>query len=54
MELPLKRFVLKSEDPEKVIEAKQMLGINSNVENVSYPLALKRIMGLTKLTGILE
>lgn len=45
----IKTICIESEEPEKVIEAKQLLGINRNVENVSYPLALKRIMGLTKL-----
>lgn len=45
----IKTICIESEDPEKVLEAKNLLGIGSNVENVSYPLALKRIMGLTTL-----
>jgi hypothetical protein len=45
----IKTICIESEDPDKVIEAKQLLGISSKVENVSYPLALKRIMGLTAL-----
>lgn len=45
----IKTICIESEDPEKVIEAKTLLGIGSKVENVSYPLALKRIMGLTAL-----
>lgn len=45
----IKTICIESEDPEKVINAKQIIGIGSNVENVSYPLALKRIMGLTAL-----
>jgi len=40
---------IESEDPSKVIEAKKILGINDKVENVNYPLAMKRIMGLTPL-----
>jgi hypothetical protein len=45
----IKTICIESEDPEKVMNAKQLIGIGSNVENVSYPLALKRIMGLTAL-----
>jgi len=45
----IKTICIESEDPDKVIDAKQLLGISSKVENVSYPLALKRIMGLTAL-----
>jgi len=45
----IKTICIESEDPDKVIDAKQLIGINSKVENVSYPLALKRIMGLTAL-----
>ncbi len=40
---------VESEDPQKVIEAKKLIGICSDVENVNYPLALKRIMGLATL-----
>jgi len=45
----IKTICIESEDPEKVLEAKKLLGIGSKIENVSYPLALKRIMGLTAL-----
>jgi hypothetical protein len=45
----IKTICIESEDPGKVIEAKKLLGISSDIENVSYPLALKRIMGLTSL-----
>jgi hypothetical protein len=45
----IKTICIEAEDPDKVIDAKQLLGISSKVENVSYPLALKRIMGLTAL-----
>ena len=45
----IKTICIEAEDPDKVIEAKNLLAINSKVENVSYPLALKRIMGLTTL-----
>lgn len=40
---------IESEDPEKVIKAKELLGISKNEENVNYPLAMKRIMGLSPL-----
>ena len=45
----IKTICIEAEDPQKVIKAKEMLGISSKLENVSYPLALKRIMGLAKL-----
>lgn len=45
----IKTICIEAEDPEKVIEAKKMIGINSKVENVNYPLAMKRIMGLAPL-----
>jgi hypothetical protein len=45
----IKTICIESEDAKKVLEAKKLLGIGSKVENVSYPLALKRIMGLTSL-----
>lgn len=45
----VKTICIEAEDPEKVIEAKKMIGINREVENVSYPLAMKRIMGLAPL-----
>jgi len=40
---------IESEDPKQVLAAKKMLGICSDTENVNYPLALKRIMGLAAL-----
>ena len=45
----VKTICIESEDPNKVIEAKKILGIDESVENVNYPLALKRFMGLTQL-----
>jgi len=45
----VKTICVESEDPEKVLEAKKMIGFGKDMENVNYPLALKRIMGLTKL-----
>ena len=45
----IKTICIESEDPDKVLAAKKILGINSKVENISYPLALKRIMGLMAL-----
>lgn len=45
----VKTVCIESEDPNKVIEAKKILGIDSKTENVNYPLALKRFMGLTQL-----
>ncbi len=40
---------VESEDAAQVLATKKMLGICSDVENVNYPLALKRIMGLSSL-----
>jgi hypothetical protein len=48
----IKTICIESDAPDKVIEAKGLLGIGSKVENVSYPLALKRIMGLATLPEI--
>ena len=45
----IKTICIEAEDPEKVLKAKKMLGVDDEVENVNYPLALKRIMGLTEL-----
>ncbi len=45
----IKTICIESEDPDKVLDAKKLLGIGNKIENVSYPLALKRIMGLTAL-----
>lgn len=45
----VKTICIESEDPKKVIAAKELIGIDSKTENVNYPLALKRFMGLTKL-----
>jgi hypothetical protein len=40
---------IESENPEKVLAAKKKIGISNQWENVNYPLALKRIMGLADL-----
>jgi hypothetical protein len=40
---------IESEDHKKVKAAKKMIGICGDAENVNYPLALKRIMGLAPL-----
>lgn len=45
----VKTICIEAEDPQKVIEAKNLLGIDKKTENVNYPLALKRFMGLTQL-----
>lgn len=45
----IKTICIEAEDPEKIMAAKKLIGIDKNVENVNYPLALKRIMGLTEL-----
>jgi len=45
----IKTICIEAEDPEKVLNAKSLLGINKKEENVNYPLAMKRIMGLAPL-----
>lgn len=45
----IKTICIEAEDPKKVIKAKKILGIDKKTENVNYPLALKRFMGLTQL-----
>jgi len=45
----VKTICIEAEDPLKVIEAKKIIGINKKIENVNYPLAMKRFMGLTTL-----
>lgn len=45
----IKTICIEAEDPEKVLNAKKKIGIGDDVENVNYPLALKRIMGLAEL-----
>lgn len=45
----IKTICVESDDPKKVIAAKNILKINKNEENVNYPLALKRFMGLNPL-----
>ncbi len=45
----IKTICIESENPEKVLKLKAKLGIGKEVENVNYPLALKRIMGLVPL-----
>ncbi len=45
----IKTICIEAEDPTKVMEVKLLLGISDDLENVNYPLALKRIMGLNSL-----
>lgn len=45
----IKTICIEHEDPDKVIKARELIGIDPKTENVNYPLALKRIMGLAKL-----
>ena len=45
----IKTICIEAEDPKKVIAAKELIGINNKIENVNYPLAMKRIMGLVEL-----
>lgn len=45
----IKTICIEAEDPEKVQKAKEMIGIGAELENVSYPLAMKRVMGLANL-----
>ncbi len=47
----IKTICVEAENPQRVLEAKKMIGIADGTENVNYPLALKRIMGLTTLPG---
>ncbi len=45
----IKTICIEAEEPKKVLAAKKVLGIDKNTENVNYPKALKRIMGLVSL-----
>jgi len=45
----IKTICIEAEDPKKVLKVKKKLGIENKTENVNYPLALKRIMGLVRL-----
>jgi adenylate cyclase class IV len=45
----LKTICIEAEDPERVLKARKKLGIDPDTENVNYPLALKRVMGLAEL-----
>lgn len=45
----IKTICIEHEDPSKVLAAREMIGISDKSENVNYPKALKRIMGLVKL-----
>jgi len=45
----IKTICIEAADPQKVIKAKEILGMSNKLENVNYPLALKRIMGLAPL-----
>lgn len=44
----IKTICIEAEDPKKVLKAKKKLEIDEEAENVNYPLALKRIMGLVE------
>lgn len=44
----IKTICIEAEDPKKVLKAKKKLEIDENFENVNYPLALKRVMGLVE------
>ena len=45
----IKTICIEAEDPKKVLKAKKKLQVDKEIENVNYPLALKRIMGLVEL-----
>lgn len=48
----IKTICIESQHYEKVLETKEILKISSSVENVNYPTALKRIMGLVEIPGM--
>ncbi len=48
----IKTICIESEDYEKVLETKEILGISDSEENVNYPTALKRVMGLVEIPGM--
>ena len=50
----IKTICIESESYEKVLETKKILNIADSEENVNYPTALKKIMGLIKIPGIWE
>jgi hypothetical protein len=50
----IKTICIESESYEKVLETKAILNISEDEENVNYPTALKKIMGLIKIPGIWE
>lgn len=45
----IKTICIEAEDPKKVLKAKKKLKVDEEMENVNYPMALKRIMGLVEL-----
>ncbi len=45
----IKTICIEHAKPDKVLKAKKLIGIDEKVENVNYPKALKRIMGLVEL-----
>ena len=45
----IKTICVESEDPDLVMKTIQKIRMNDKTENVSYPLALRRIMGLAPL-----
>lgn len=44
----IKTVCIEAEDPKRVLKVKKKLQIDEDTENVNYPLALKRIMGLSE------
>lgn len=45
----IKTICIEAEDPKKVLKVKKKLHVDEEMNNVNYPLALKRIMGLVEL-----
>ncbi len=48
----IKTICIESENWEKVLETKKIFNISSAQENINYPTALKRIMGLVEIPGM--
>ena len=48
----IKTICIESESYEKVLETKELFKISAKKENVNYPTALKRIMGLVEIPGM--
>jgi len=47
----IQSIAIESENPELVSDTKKLLGFNENEENVNYPKAIKRIIGLEEWPG---